>query len=166
MKGYWRNPRATSEIFVDDPSTGRWMRTGDIAYVDSSGRFFIVDRMKELIKVKGNQVAPAELEGILLEHPSLADACVVGVTIRGEELPRAYVVRKEGEKVKEDEVKEWLSKRVSRTKRLDGGVVFVDAVPKNPVSFPILWQTWWREAEEIHMLTDHPVRQDLTEGSV
>lgn len=132
MKGYWRNPRATSEIFVDDPSTGRWMRTGDIAYVDSSGRFFIVDRMKELIKVKGNQVAPAELEGILLEHPSLADACVVGVTIRGEELPRAYVVRKEGEKVKEDEVKEWLSKRVSRTKRLDGGVVFVDAVPKNP----------------------------------
>ncbi|KAK0111026.1 hypothetical protein ONS95_001406 [Cadophora gregata] len=133
MKGYWRNPRATSEIFVDDPSTGRWMRTGDIAYVDTSGRFFIVDRMKELIKVKGNQVAPAELEGILLEHPSLADACVVGVTIGGEEFPRAYVVRKEGEGgLKEEEVKEWLAKRVSRTKRLEGGVVFVDAVPKNP----------------------------------
>ncbi|KAG4427704.1 hypothetical protein IFR05_016813, partial [Cadophora sp. M221] len=131
MKGYWRNPAATAEIFVDGPD-GRWMRTGDIAYVDEKGRFFVVDRMKELIKVKGNQVAPAELEGLLLEHPGLVDACVVGVTVGGEEMPRAYVVRKEGEKVGEEEVKRWLGERVSKTKRLTGGVVFVDAVPKNP----------------------------------
>ncbi|KAL2065886.1 hypothetical protein VTL71DRAFT_3556 [Oculimacula yallundae] len=131
MKGYWRNPSATKEIFVDSPE-GRWMRTGDIAYVDNQGRFFIVDRMKELIKVKGNQVAPAELEGLLLEHPELDDACVVGVTIGGEEMPRAYVVRKQGGAVTEEGVKEWLGKRVSRTKRLTGGVVLVDAVPKNP----------------------------------
>jgi len=136
MKGYWRNPSATSEIFVDTPS-GRWMKTGDIAYVDKQGRFFIVDRMKELIKVKGNQVAPAELEALLLEHPQLADAAVVGVTINGEEVPRAYVVVQESEKgkVKEVDVAEWLKERVSRHKRLDGGVVFVDGVPKNPVSF-------------------------------
>ncbi|KAG9244859.1 hypothetical protein BJ878DRAFT_504287 [Calycina marina] len=136
MKGYWRNQKATDEVFVDDES-GRWMRTGDVAYVDEKGRFFIVDRIKELIKVKGNQVAPAELEALLLEHPQLADAAVIGVTISGEEVPRAYVVAQASEKgnVSEAEVKEWLAKRVSRYKRLEGGVVFVDVVPKNPVSF-------------------------------
>ncbi|CZR58540.1 related to 4-coumarate--CoA ligase [Phialocephala subalpina] len=131
MKGYWRNPKATAEVFVDGPD-GRWMRTGDIAYVDKKGRFFIVDRMKELIKVKGLQVAPAELEGVLLEHPDIDDAGVVGVTIKGEEVPRAYLVRRQGSKVKEREVVEWLAKRVSKHKRLVGGVVFLDAVPKNP----------------------------------
>lgn len=132
MKGYWRNPKATAEVFVDGPD-GRWMRTGDIAYVDKDGHFFIVDRMKELIKVKGLQVAPAELEGVLLEHPDIDDAGVVGVTIQGEEVPRAYVVRRQGSKVKEKEIAEWLAKRVSKHKRLVGGVVFLDAVPKNPV---------------------------------
>lgn len=135
MKGYWRRPDADAETFIDDDS-GRWMRTGDIAYVDSQGRFFIVDRMKELIKVKGNQVAPAELEALLLEHPQIADAAVVGVTIGGNEVPRAYVVVQENDKGKasEREVGEWLAGRVSRYKRLDGGVVFVDVIPKNPVS--------------------------------
>ena len=133
MKGYWRNERATRDIFVNGPD-GQWMRTGDIAYVDQEGRFFIVDRMKELIKVKGNQVAPAELEALLLEHPQLSDACVVGVTINGGEVPRAYVVLKEGQKGDEREVQEWLAKRVSKHKRLVGGVSFVDVIPKNPVS--------------------------------
>jgi 4-coumarate--CoA ligase len=132
MKGYWQNPKATSEVFVDGPD-GRWMRTGDIAYVDKEGRFFIVDRMKELIKVKGLQVAPAELEGILLEHPDVTDAGVVGVTIQGEEIPRAYIVRKPGSKVTEKEIAKWLAEKVSKYKRLIGGVVFVESVPKNPV---------------------------------
>ena len=135
MRGYWKNENATKEIFVDRPD-GRWMKTGDIAYVDDKGRFFIVDRMKELIKVKGNQVAPAELESVLLEHPQLADAAVVGVTIKGEEVPRAYVVVQDGEKADEKEVEQWLAKRVSRHKRIVGGCVFVDAIPKNPVSEP------------------------------
>lgn len=136
MKGYWRRPDADAETFVTD-SFGRWMRTGDIAYVSESGHFFIVDRMKELIKVKGNQVAPAELEALLLEHPGLTDAAVVGVTIGGEELPRAYVVRREGASVSEGEVAAWLEAKVSRYKRLAGGVVFVDGIPKNPVSFDL-----------------------------
>src|ERR1700712_1785634 len=110
MKGYGRNEAATREIFVDDKD-GRWMKTGDVAYVDSEGRFFIVDRLKELIKVRGNQVAPAELEALLLEHPQLADACVVGVTINGEEVPRAYVVPRSGQKPAEKEVAEWLAAR-------------------------------------------------------
>lgn len=135
MKGYWRNESATREVFVDGPD-GRWMRTGDIAYIDRKGYFYIVDRIKELIKVKGNQVAPAELEGLLLEHPKVADAAVIGVTIVGEELPRAYVVlQPDGKgKVQGKEIAEWLAKRVSKYKRLVGGVVFVDSIPKNPVS--------------------------------
>ncbi|KAH6662168.1 4-coumarate-CoA ligase-like protein [Halenospora varia] len=131
MKGYWRNQAATDEMFITCPD-GVWMKTGDIAYVDDKGRFFIVDRMKELIKVKGNQVAPAELEAVLLEHPKLRDACVVGVTIKGEEVPRAYVVLQEGQTAGEKEIMDWLGERVSRHKRLMGGVGFVDIVPKNP----------------------------------
>ena len=136
MKGYWHNQKATDETFATDAS-GRWLKTGDIAYVDSNGCFYIVDRLKELIKVKGNQVAPAELEALLLEHPQLADAAVVGVTIKGEEVPRAYVVvqEKDKKKAREKEVASWLATRVSRHKRLAGGVVFVDLVPKNPVSW-------------------------------
>lgn len=155
MKGYWRKPDATAEMFVDGPD-GRWMRTGDIAYVDSEGRFFIVDRMKELIKVKGNQVAPAELEGVLLEHPQIQDACIVGVTIDGEEVPRAYIVPSEGENVRGEEVARWISKRVAKHKRLAGGVVIVDEVPKNPVSkaaerqfiFLLTMSTVWEDFEE------------------
>ena len=75
-KGYWNNPKATKEMFTE---SGRWLKTGDIAYYDDLGKFYIVDRKKELIKVMGNQVAPAELEGVLLEHPKVADAAVVGV---------------------------------------------------------------------------------------
>ncbi len=132
MKGYWRNPAATSETLTPD----RWLKTGDICYVDEHNRFTIVDRKKELIKVKGNQVAPAELEGVLLEHEMVADAAVVGVTIDGEEKPRAYVVLKEDAKgrITGGELVKWMDSRVARHKRLTAGVVFVDAIPKNPVS--------------------------------
>lgn len=135
MKGYWRNEPASREVFVDGPD-GRWMRTGDVAYIDPNGCFYIVDRIKELIKVKGNQVAPAELEALLLEHPQLADAAVIGVTINDGEVPRAYVQLQADAKgkVQEKEIADWLASRVSKYKRLDGGVVFVDSVPKNPVS--------------------------------
>jgi 4-coumarate--CoA ligase len=75
MKGYWNKPEATSETF----GPGGWLKTGDVAYVDKEGNFFIVDRKKELIKVKGLQVAPAELEAMLLDHPEVQDAAVIGV---------------------------------------------------------------------------------------
>jgi acyl-CoA synthetase (AMP-forming)/AMP-acid ligase II len=75
MKGYWRKPEATKETF----GPGGWLKTGDVAYVDEEGHFFIVDRKKELIKVKGLQVAPAELEAMLLDHPEVQDAAVIGV---------------------------------------------------------------------------------------
>lgn len=138
MRGYWRKPEATAATIWVDPVDGtRWLRTGDIAFVEDyapGALFHIVDRLKELIKVKGNQVAPAELEGVLLERPDVTDAAVVGVTINGEELPRAYIVRAPGSSTSEQEMAEWLAGKVARFKRLRGGVKFIDEIPKNPVS--------------------------------
>jgi len=134
MKGYWRNPSATAVTLTPDS----WLKTGDVCFVDKNNRFTIVDRSKELIKVKGNQVAPAELEAVLLEHEDVADAAVIGVPMQGDERPRAFVVLKEGRKATPKEIKKWTDMRVARHKRLEGGVVLVDSVPKNPVSFASL----------------------------
>jgi 4-coumarate--CoA ligase len=138
MKGYWKNPKATKETVVLDADGTRWLRTGDIGYVtnyEAGGLFYIVDRLKELIKVKGNQVAPAELEALLLELPDVMDAAVVGVTIKGEERPRAYIVKSPSSKVTGEEIAKWLEERVTKYKRLRGGVAFTDVIPKNPVSY-------------------------------
>ncbi|TEA21902.1 Acyl-CoA ligase azaF [Colletotrichum sidae] len=135
MRGYWRNPKATAETILTDADGNRWLRTGDIAYVDeykTGGLFYIVDRKKELIKVKGNQVAPAELEALLLERPDVTDVAVIGVTIDGEEFPRAYVVRSPGTIATGEEIAKWLEERVSKHKRLRGGVAFTNEIPKNP----------------------------------
>lgn len=133
MKGYWKNPKATKETFSPD---GEWLRTGDIAYVDEHDHFFIVDRIKELIKVKGNQVAPAELEALILDHPGVSDVAVIGIqTPDGDEKPRAFCVRQvgdAGQKVTEKDIMDFVEKKVVRYKRLVGGVQFVDIVPKNP----------------------------------
>jgi 4-coumarate--CoA ligase len=133
MKGYWNKPEATKETITPDG----WLRTGDVAYVDKENHFFIVDRKKELIKVKGLQVAPAELEAMLLENVDVQDAAVIGVPFKGDEAPRAYIVPQKPEMATPEtaeSIKKWLAERVSRHKRLEGGVVFVEAIPKNPVS--------------------------------
>jgi 4-coumarate--CoA ligase len=131
MKGYWKNEKATKEILGADG----WLRTGDIAYVDQDGKFFIVDRIKELIKVKGNQVAPAELEALLLEHPAVADVAVIGMpTEDGDEKPRAFVVRQrdaESQQVTHGDLIQFVQEKVVYYKRL-GGVVWIDEIPKNP----------------------------------
>jgi long-subunit acyl-CoA synthetase (AMP-forming) len=80
MKCYYKKPDSTKETIVEDGGM-RWLRTGDIGYFDEKGRMYIVDRLKELIKVKGLQVAPAELEQYLLTHPDVADAAVVGAKV-------------------------------------------------------------------------------------
>lgn len=127
MKGYWNKPEATKETLTPDG----WLKTGDIAYVDDEGKFYIVDRKKELIKVKGNQVAPAELEALLLEHHAIADAAVIGVpTPDGDESPRAYVVLQpdqESKATKPEEIAAFVAKNVARHKRLTGGVRYMDA---------------------------------------
>lgn len=131
MKGYWRNPKATAETLTPDG----WLRTGDIGYYDEENKFFISGRLKELIKVKGMQVAPAELDGVCLESEGVADAAVVGVTINGQEHPRAYIVLKEGvapTKSTADRIVGEVNAKLSPHKRITGGLVFVAALPKNP----------------------------------
>ncbi|KAK1925864.1 AMP binding protein [Papiliotrema laurentii] len=138
MKGYWRNPEATNNAFAP----GGWFKTGDIATVDEQGYFAIVDRVKELIKYKGYQVPPAELEALLLTHPKVADVGVIGVYSESQatELPRAYIVPQGGlDAVKPaaraalaKEISDWVTGKVSGHKKLRGGVVFLDAIPKSP----------------------------------
>ena len=126
--GYWRNEAATRETLSPDG----WLRTGDVAKINEQGWLWIVDRKKELIKVNGLQVAPAELEALLLTHPAIADAAVVGITVHDEEWPRGYVVLQQEAKgkVSEEEIQEWVKPRVARHKWFVGGVQFVDEVPK------------------------------------
>lgn len=104
--------------------------------MDEHGKFYIVDRKKELIKVKGNQVAPAELEALLLEHDAVLDAAVIGMpTPDGDEAPRAYVVLQPDEKsqkTKPEEIEAFVAKNVARHKNLTGGVIYTDVIPKNP----------------------------------
>ncbi|OQV07872.1 hypothetical protein CLAIMM_12231 [Cladophialophora immunda] len=131
-QGYWRNEGATRDLFDQDG----FLRTGDIAVRNNKGLYWIVDRKKELIKVKGLQVAPAELEAALLEHDAVADAAVVGIKVGrdGDEAPRAYVVLKDKSKGKlsADGLAQWLQGRVAKHKYLTGGVIFIEEVPKSP----------------------------------
>ncbi|RSL50767.1 hypothetical protein CEP53_008694 [Fusarium sp. AF-6] len=134
MKGYWNNPEATRETIVEEDGV-RWLKTGDLAYVDSfdaGARIFLIDRTKELIKVKGLQVAPAELEAVLLECPGVADAGVVGVQLADGEAPRAYVVKTPNSTVTDQEITRWVEGRLSEFKWLKGGVAFVNSIPRNP----------------------------------
>ncbi|KAI9009030.1 hypothetical protein DFJ74DRAFT_637093 [Hyaloraphidium curvatum] len=112
-----------------------WLRTGDVGYIDAEGRGYITDRLKELIKVNAMQVAPSELEGLLLLHPRVADCAVIGVPDdRFGEVPRAFVVpapASGGEKFDPVEVVEWAAGRTAAHKRLRGGVVAVDEIPRN-----------------------------------
>lgn len=127
MQGYLNNEEATNETFVE----GGWLRTGDVARVDEDGFFYIVDRAKEVIKYKGYQVAPAELEALLLTHEAIADVGVVGVDRDGLEIPRAFVVLQQGAELTEDELMDWVAERVTPYKKVRA-VTFLDEIPKNP----------------------------------
>ncbi|MDT0438114.1 MULTISPECIES: 4-coumarate--CoA ligase family protein [Streptomyces] len=125
MKGYLGRPDATADILDADG----WLHTGDVGRVDDEGWLFVVDRVKELIKYKGFQVAPAELEALLLTHPGIADAAVVGAPDEhGNEIPHAHVVRS-GTGPTAQEVMEYVAARVAPHKRVRA-VTFVDAVPR------------------------------------
>ncbi|KAL2271165.1 hypothetical protein VTJ83DRAFT_536 [Remersonia thermophila] len=131
--GYFKRPELTKDAFSPDG----FFKTGDVFRRDKHGNFYCVDRLKELIKYNGYPVPPAEIEGILLGHSEVADACVIGVEDPGKatEVPRAYVVLREGVAAndgKAHELEEWVAKRVAPHKRLRGGVWFVDKVPKSP----------------------------------
>jgi acyl-CoA synthetase (AMP-forming)/AMP-acid ligase II len=128
MAGYLNNDEATRSTIDDDG----WLHTGDLARVDEHGCVYIVDRLKELIKYKGYQVPPAELEAVLLSHDSIADAAVVGVvdTESGEEIPKAFVVRQPDASLTEAEVMEFVAGQVAPYKKVRQ-VEFIDAIPKS-----------------------------------
>ena len=127
MKGYLGHPDATAAMIDADG----WLHTGDVGHVDADGWLFVVDRVKELIKYKGFQVAPAELEALLLTHPGIADAAVIGVYNEdGTEVPHAYVVRQPtATDVSEGEVMMYVAERVAPYKRVRQ-VTFIDGVPR------------------------------------
>lgn len=129
MQGYLNRPDATKETIDADG----FLHTGDIAKVDREGYYFIIDRAKELIKYKGFQVPPAELEAKLLDHPAIADVAVVGIPDPyAGELPKAFVVKKaDAGELRGKDVVEWLDRKVAPSKRLRGGVQFVETIPKS-----------------------------------
>jgi len=127
MLGYRDNQEANRTTFDQDG----WMRSGDIGYFDSDGFLFIVDRIKELIKVKGLQVAPAELEDVLRGLAGVLDVGVIGVeNERDGEAPRAYIVRGE-ETLTEETVHKFMREQVAAHKQLSGGIQFVENIPKS-----------------------------------
>jgi acyl-CoA synthetase (AMP-forming)/AMP-acid ligase II len=126
MSGYLNNPEATSAMIDEDG----WLHTGDVAVFDEDGYFQIVDRLKELIKYKGFQVPPAELEALLVGHPAVADAAVIGVPDEeAGELPKAFVVA--GDEVSDDELLSYVAERVAPQKRIRL-IERVDGIPKSP----------------------------------
>jgi len=128
MKGYLNDPEAT-ERTIDK---GGWLHTGDIGYIDDDDELFIVDRLKEIIKYNGFQVAPAEIEALLLNHPNISDAAVVGMKDESAgEVPVAFVAKSNGSQITEEEIKQYISKQVVYYKRIKK-VFFTDSIPKAP----------------------------------
>ncbi len=128
MKGYLNRPEATAAVLDAEG----WFHTGDIARADEAGRVYVVDRLKELIKVKGMQVAPAELEAILLTHPAVADAAVIPIPDeKAGERPKAFVVLKAGQRAEDDALVAYAAERSAPHKRI-AEVEFVATIPKSP----------------------------------
>ena len=127
MKGYLNNESATRTT-IDHEG---WLHTGDVGHIDADGHLFIVDRLKELIKYKGFQVPPAELEALLLTHPQIADAAVIGQPDdEAGEIPAAYVVLRQGHDVSAADIRQFVADKVASYKQVRQ-VTFIDAIPKS-----------------------------------
>ena len=125
MQGYWKDPEATARTLDADG----WLHTGDVGHADADGYFYVVDRVKELIKYKGMQVAPAELEGLLLSHPAVADAAVIpSPDEEAGEVPKAFVVLRQS--LPPEDLMAWVAGRVAPHKKIRR-MAIVDAVPKS-----------------------------------
>lgn len=134
FRGYWKNDKATKESLTEDS----FFKTGDIGFQDEQHNFYITDRVKELIKYKGFQVPPAELEGKLMESELVDDVAVIGVNDEQQhtEVPRAYIVAAQDKRANAGDsearaIVDWMSKKVASHKRLRGGIVFIDEIPKS-----------------------------------
>jgi len=126
MKGYFSNPEATTSALDADG----WLRTGDLCFIDDEGYVFVVDRLKELIKYKGYQVAPAELEALLLSHPEITDVAVIPFPDKeAGQVPMAYIARKVGSTLSETSVINFVAQQVAPYKKVRH-VAFVSEIPK------------------------------------
>ncbi len=127
MKGYLNNAEATAATIDADG----WLHTGDVARIDANDHMYIVDRVKELIKYKGFQVPPAEIEALIVTHPAVADVAVIGVPdVEAGELPKAFVVPKPGVEVSAEELMSFVAEHVASYKRIRL-VEFVESIPKS-----------------------------------
>lgn len=127
MRGYWKSPEETARVLRDG-----WLYTGDIGHVDADGWLFIVDRKKEMIKYKAFSIAPAELEALLLEHPAVLDAAVIGVPDdEAGEVPKGFVVLRPGQQVTDEDLIVFVNNKLASYKKLHY-VEFIDAIPKVP----------------------------------
>ncbi|MBI2913440.1 MAG: AMP-binding protein, partial [Chloroflexi bacterium] len=129
MRGYWNRPEDTAETITQDG----WLHTGDIAQFDEEGYVYILDRKKEMIKYKGYQVAPAEQEAVLMEHPAVLDAAVIPKNDPAEatEIPKAFVLLRPGQPAGADELMRFVEERVAPYKKIRE-IEFVEAIPKTP----------------------------------
>ncbi len=127
MAGYLNNDEATRATIDPDG----WLHTGDVAKIDDDGHMFVVDRVKELIKFKGFQVPPAELEALIVTHPAVADVAVIGIPdVEAGELPKAFVVVKPGESATAEEIQEFVAGHVASYKHIRL-LEFIDEIPKS-----------------------------------
>jgi len=127
MRGYWKNPRETTETVKD-----RWLRTGDLAYIDKESYIFLVDRKKEIIKYKGFTIIPAELESLLIRHPAVMDCAVIGKPdqIAGE-IPKAFVVLRPDAKTTTTELADFVNKKIAPYKAIRE-IEIVQKIPRSP----------------------------------
>jgi len=126
FQGYWKHPEDTKLALRDG-----WLYTGDIAWMDDEGYVFILDRKKEMIKYRGYQIAPAELEAIIMENPAVKDCAVVGIPEENlGEIPKAFIVKREGHTLSGEEVMAFVAERVAPYKKIRD-VAFIREIPKN-----------------------------------
>jgi len=132
MRGYWNNADATEGSFVVDAAGKRWLKTGDVGYFDDLTIIHLVDRIKEMIKFKGHQVSPVEIELELRRIPGVKDSAVVGVVDRAAgEIPLAFVVKEAGASVDEQTIKDHVRRHMVSYNELRGGVVFIEEIPRS-----------------------------------
>ena len=131
-RGYKDNEQETIKAITPDG----WLRTGDLGYLDENGYLYIYDRLKDLIKYKGLQIAPAEIEALLISRSEILDAAVIGLPdpqVPGNEIPRAFVVRRlQGKQLTVEEIQHFVRTNLAAHKQLRGGVEFIDEIPRNP----------------------------------
>ncbi len=142
MQGYWNNPEATAATFIEIDGK-RFLRTGDLAYVDADGYFFMTDRLKRMINAAGYKVWPAEVEALMYRHPAIQEACVIAAAdVRRGETVKALVVLKPGHRVTEQQIIDWAHENMAAYKspRI---VTIVDSLPKSGSG-----KVMWRELQE------------------